>query len=177
MSAQQPRAYNYVATQDFSANTSASQGGGSAPQSQYQPPINYQQEQQNYSSENDTYRPSTGPQSYYPPSAPLPQGQQTQPPPVNFQSHPQPGQGVPGVHAETKPHPQQQYQQQYQQPQTQYQATPYGDPSQQGQVSFDEKFRPPSDKPKWNDVAYTVIWLTFPGLGWYSLLGSLHRFC
>jgi hypothetical protein len=51
------------------------------------------------------------------------------PPPINTASHPVP-------HYENKPPLQ-----------------PYGEPQQQwGQVSFDEKFKPPSSKPKWNDV-------------------------
>jgi len=42
--------------------------------------------------------------------------------------------------------------------QQQYQPAQYGNPSQQwGQVSFDEKFKPPSDKPKWNDVATSIV--------------------
>ena len=155
MSDQQPRAYNYVTDQDFSAN--ASHGGGSAANAGYTAPAQYvQEQQQHYSPENDIYRPSGGQQHYYPTSSPQapPLSQSTKPheghqpqfaPPVNLQSHPQGG--APPVNTEYKPPPMPPLQQ------DQYQPAPYGDPSQQwGQMSFDEKFKPPSDKPKWNDV-------------------------
>lgn len=102
MSAGQPRTYNYVTTEDFSANASSQDGGVSTAPSQQQ-----QQPQYNQS------HPVMAHGANRPPP-PLPQ----QPPYGN------------------------------QQPQQ------YGNPSQQwGQVSFDEKFKPPdAAKPKWNDV-------------------------
>lgn len=156
MSAQQPRAYNYVTNEDFSAN--ASTGGAN---NSYVPPTLYQQEQQqHYSAENDQYRPSGTEQHYYPTSDPPPPPASTKPhvnpqthptaaPPVNLGSHPQPGQTNNNFYKPPPPPPQQQSAG-YGQP------APYGDPSQQwGQVSFDEKFKPPSNKPKWNDVLST----------------------
>ena len=146
MSAQQPRAYNYVTNEDFSAN--ASTGGQN---NSYVPPTQYQQEQQqHYTPVNDEYRPSATQQHYYPPTEPPPPpsstkphtNQQTHPPapPINFGSHPQPGQANNNFYKPPPSVPQES-------------AAPYGDPSQQwGQVSFDEKFKPPSNKPKWNDV-------------------------
>ena len=145
MTSEQPRAYNYVASQDFSANASAQ---GQTPQTFHQPPSQYHQAQQSYVSDDDTYRPSTQSHSYYPPSGPLPQPQAA-PPPVNYQSRPH----GPAIHTEGKPPPQQ-----YQGP---YQPVPFNDPNQQwGQMSFDEKFRPQDDRPKWNDVSSLFMWLT-----------------
>jgi hypothetical protein len=166
MSAQQPRAYNYVTEQDFSANASSLGGGGAAnPNVGYTAPSQYVQEQQHYNSENDTYQPSGNQQHYYldsqPQAPPLPQSSKPHaqyhpqqsapvPPPLNFQSHPH--DGAPPINTAYKPPPMPPPEQQ------QYQPAQYGNPSQQwGQVSFDEKFKPPSDKPKWNDVATSVV--------------------
>jgi hypothetical protein len=165
MSDQQPRAYNYVTDQDFSANASSHGGGGATnTNAGYTAPTQYvQEQQQHYTPENDMYRPNGEQQHYYPDSSaqapPLPQSSKPHgqyhsqqsapaPPTVNIQSHPHGG--APPINNEYKPPPMPPPQQQQQQ----YQPAPYGDPSQQwGQVSFDEKFKPPSDKPKWNDVS------------------------
>jgi hypothetical protein len=120
---------------------------------------------------HDPYRPTPTQQHYYPVSetpqqppqaysqhAPPPVNSHSHaiPPPVNAQSHP----GVPPVNHQSHPTaPPLNYQshpspQEYKPPPPlPQQQAPYGDPSQQwGQMSFDEKFKPPSNKPKWNDV-------------------------
>ena len=54
MSGEQPRAYNYVTTEDFSANSS-SPGAGTG----YTAPSQYQQEQHEYNPSNDDISPSS----------------------------------------------------------------------------------------------------------------------
>jgi len=174
MSAQQPRAYNYVATQDFSANSSAGEGGpnSAAPPNQYQ-----LDQQQHYDPSNDAYRPPPTQQHYYPvsetPQQPS-QGYLNAPPPVNAQSHPNPPPvnaqshpvaGGPAVNHQSHPAaPPLNYQShpptnEYKSPPAPpQQQTPYGDPGQQwGQMAFNEKFKPPSNKPKWNDVLTRIL--------------------
>ena len=165
MSAQQPRAYNYVATQDFSANSS--QGAGAGTGSDFSSP-QYRLEPHHHDPSNDMNNPPP-PQQHFNPLSETPQQShqvyaQNVPTPANTQSSPKPPpvnpQSRPNVNYQSHPSaPPLNYQlhpppNEYKpsQPPAQQQAL-YGVPSQQGgQMSFEEKFRPPSDKPKWNDV-------------------------
>jgi hypothetical protein len=181
MSAQQPRAYNYVTNEDFSANASGQGAANGAPSQ-------FQQEQQHYTYTNDQepsepqhqapppqFHPESKPHSQTPPPPQFhpeskPHGQQYQaqqppPPPVNNSSHPPPVNNAshpapnnPAPHYESKPPPQ-----------------PYNSPQQQwGQQSFYEKFEPPATKPKWNDVALSSAVDGSYGRHFSSLRFSLH---
>jgi hypothetical protein len=119
---------------------------------EYTAPPQYVQQQQQYIAANDQFRPTQQQQHFYPPSNTGQQQQwqqqpQQQPqsvaPPVNQSSHPA------SVHAnmQTKPH-----QGAQQHPYGPAPDIPMPQGQQYGQLSFDEKFRPVDNKPKWNDV-------------------------
>jgi len=139
MSAEHPRAYSYIASQDFSANASASVQHSTALPSSYAGPQQYVQQQQHH-----VYPPSNS--GHQPRLQANPQEQWLELPPMEPQSLAPP----PKPNMTSKPHHVQEH--------------PYGPApdigppqgQQYGQISFDEKFRPADNKPKWNDVIYVT---------------------
>jgi hypothetical protein len=164
MSAQQPRAYNYVTNEDYSANASHQEfPGGTAPSQNPSQFPQYQQEQQHYTWTNDHEPPQmhyqAPPDQHFTvnPQPPVPGHKPSVVPPVNTASHPPPVNAAshpPAVNAGDKPHGDAHYN--ANKPPPPVPTQPYGDPQQQwGHQSFDEKFQPQTQtsKPKWNDVS------------------------